>query len=167
MRNTRLMARSIPQHPWHAAACASCPVLCQCPHHGHRVPAVSPVGWQGAPVLTGLIPESCPVTVCDFVAWKLYLPLPFSSSGASRLLLLNITLSFPILFFLKIFQIFSKAEPQRMLFSSPQWAEEQARFLPTQIATVSHGFVISFQVASSRDPRAAQGGSAGAAWCWG
>jgi len=45
-----------------------------------------------------------------------------------------------------------------MLFSSPWWAEELARFLPTQRAMISHGFVISCQATSIWE------GSAGAAW---
>lgn len=70
------------------------------------------------PFVVELEPESWCVATCDFRAPKLLLPMLSSSLGADWLLLLNITLTF-LLFFLKIFQIFSKANPRGCYFHLP------------------------------------------------
>lgn len=158
MRNTRV--RALQAAGEESASPHISPTCPMCPHHGHPVPKLCQPGERRShpprvPSLVELKPESCCVATCDSRALKLLSPMLSSSSGANRLLLLNITLTFPICSSLKIFQIFSKAKPQRMLFSSPQGAEELACFPPTKPTMILHGFIISFQAASHRDPRAA------------
>lgn len=152
MRNTRLMVRSILALPAPGCPCHH-PVLCCVSPAGPPSPAVSL--QAGTTLMASLGPAGC---LHVMVEHRNYFQAVFQPGSWLASATKHNSSVFLFFFFPKNIPNVFQSRAQRMLFSSPWWAEELACFLPTQRAMISHGSVISCQATSIWE------GSAGVAW---
>lgn len=155
MRNTRLMVKSILALPALGCPCHH-PVLCCMSPAGLPSPAVS---LQAGTTLVASLGRALSPAGClhVMVEHRNYFHAVFQPGSRLASATKHNSLVFLFLFPKNIPNVF-QSRAQRMLFSSPWWAEELACFLPTQRAMISHRSVISCQATSIWE------GSAGVAW---